>query len=116
MSVGPESPCTRAHKAKVGVGAAGFGTEFDPNSLPAKIPWQMLSRGLDSLLKDSNERRDVESRACALLLQAHECSGGNLPTALGSLAMAIAPHSRFTRGESTGSCGSNTVMQVSAVL
>jgi hypothetical protein len=79
----------RLRQSLLAAGAAGFGNEVDDDSLPANIPWQMLSRGLDSLVPNREERIDIEARACALLLQAQECSG-NLPTGMGSLAMAIA--------------------------
>ena len=65
--------------------AAGFAPpDSAATSLP-EVPWRMLKRGMDTLCPTDGQR----VRACALLLQAHECGGGNLPTAMGSLALPV---------------------------
>ena len=52
--------------------AAGHPDEETDNML-ASVPWQMLSRPLGALQLTPAERYEVEGRACAVLLQAHEC-------------------------------------------
>ena len=70
--------------------AAGHPDEETDNML-ASVPWQMLSRPLGALQLTPAERYEVEGRACAVLLQAHECGSSEVPnvTALGSLVMAV---------------------------
>ena len=79
----------RLRQSPFSLGAAGFDTKG--KSLQSRIPWHMLHRGLEALVEDKAERQEVEVRACALLLQAQECSiQGDMQTGLGSLAVIVA--------------------------
>ena len=95
----------RGSKLAISAGQA-LSTAEAAVALP-ELPARMLARGLEmfseaaaggsigadgSALVDNAavpSRAEAEGRACALLLQAHECSS-SIPTAMGSLALAIA--------------------------
>jgi hypothetical protein len=92
--------------------AAAAGFNVTETGLP-DLPMHMLARGLDALVPDDGaERQRVESRGCALLLQANECGGDHMPTAFGSLAVPIVlaiPPPRRPHGEDVQKEGFGTV-------